>query len=370
MKKQDFNIYEFHINLKKIFYDSFKPPSDIQPNPILDKNKEDLTYREENELKYMMIEITRASTMITDELFFHRSEPIVQEFKELLNRTIKDSFVRSKKNTVSVCSEQKNMLIERYIQEIEQYPELAKHLPHFTDQKNVNICEDCNIDLNETNQSNLVCPDCGREYPYFYQDGNNPSNHTEQFCYKDLSRINTNIKYSYVRQTHFKDTIKQFQGKQNKYIQPSVYEVLKKAFADVGLDEQVKGKFTKITKDHIKMFLQENSLYKYYEDINLIYSELTGIPCPNISDYEKVLIEDFDSLVVAYDTVISSNSERYNRSNFLNSYYILYQLLKRRGYHCKESDFPLIKTIDRKIEHDEIYEECCKLLGWFYTATV
>ena len=117
------------------------------------------------------------------------------------------------------------------------------------------------------------------------------------------------------------------------------------------------------------MFLQEHSLYKYYEDINLIFNELTGTPCPNISEYEKTLIEDFDKLVIVYDKVIKKDN-KYNRSNFLNSYYILFQLLKRHSYPCKESDFPLIKTIDRKIEHDEIYEECCKQLGWFFYATV
>ena len=38
------------------------------------------------------------------------------------------------------------------------------------------------------------------------------------------------------------------------------------------------------------MFLQENGLYKYYEDMNLIYSKITGIACPDISKYEKQAI--------------------------------------------------------------------------------
>lgn len=371
MRREEFNIYEFHENLKKQFYDSLPSSVGLNLSEIKEKLEDDLTYKEEHDFRYMLVEINKADMMMTDELFFHMISPVVQEFKELLNQTIKESFVRYKKNNSAISSDHKLALIERYIQTIEQYPNLASHLPNFTQTKNTNLCEDCNVELNETNQTNLVCPYCGREYPYFYQDGNTSSGQLEQFCYKDLSRINTNMKYSYIRQTHFKDTLKQFQGKQNKFIHPSVYDTLKKSFEDVGLGETNKnGKFTKITKDHIKMFLQENSLYKYYEDINLIYSELTGIPCPNISEYEKTLIEDFDNLVIAYDKVITSNPEKYNRSNFLNSYYILYQLLKRRGYACKESDFPLIKTIDRKIEHDEIYEECCKLLGWFYIATV
>ena len=203
---------------------------------------------------------------------------------------------------------------------------------------------------------------CCCQQPYIHQE--------ENVSYRDFSRINTNMKYSYIRQTHFKDTIKQFQGKQNKYIDELVYKTLYSCFDIALLPKNEHGKYYSVTKDHIKMFLQQNGLYKYYEDMNLIYQTVTGIPCPNIESHEKQLMIDFDKLITAYDKVIKEDSSNYERSNFLNSYYVLFQLLKKNAYPCKETDFPIIKTIDRKIEHDEIYEKCCKHLGWFFNATV
>jgi hypothetical protein len=367
MKREDFNIYEFHQNLiQKMSQSNEEEEWKNEKDEILQKLETDLSYRDESEYKQHLVDIEqKLERRSTIELFFYYTKDIVEQYKKLLNCTVRDSFTRKKQSTAG--SSEKVELVTKYIQTFDIFPELSSYLPTFSSTKEVNRCEDCDSELMESETNTLICNKCGREYPFFYQEGTQIS---EQISFKDLTRINTNVKYSYIRQTHFKDTIKQFQGKQNKYIDPKVYELLISSFDSAQLNAKDKrDKYTQITKDHIKMFLQEHSLYKYYEDINLIFNELTGTPCPNISDYEKTLIEDFDKLVIVYDKVIKKDN-KYNRSNFLNSYYILFQLLKRHSYTCKESDFPLIKTIDRKIEHDEIYEECCKQLGWFFYATV
>jgi hypothetical protein len=369
MRKEEFNICEFHDKLKESLVSLASEEELLQQKQEIEEHLlEDLSYREQSEYKYMLLQINeKISTAHSSQFFFHSVAPIVEEFRSLLNQTVKDSFVKKQKATKSACSEQKLVLVERYLQELEKYSELSHYLPTFTASEENDVCEDCKSPLSEVDSTNLVCESCGREYPYFYKDFSGSGG---EVCFKDLSRINTNIKYSYIREIHFKDTIKQFQGKQNKYIDQKVYQVLETSFENANLgDRNAQGKYTRITKDHIKMFLQENGLYKYYEDINLIHNKLTGVPCPNIFDYEKVLLEDFRKLVAAYDIIIKNNT-KYNRSNFLGSYYILYQLLRRHGYSCKESDFPLIKTIERRIEYDDIYHECCQHLGWYFTATV
>lgn len=370
MKKEEFNVCEFHEKLKESLQSAFCSEEEellSRKQQIEETLHEDLSYREHTDYKYMLLEINNKLRVVhSSQFFFHSVQPIVEEFRSILNQTIRDTFVRKQKSFKSSCAEQKTVLIERYLVELEKYPELSVYIPVFTQEADVEMCEDCKIQLCEMDSSNLVCEACGREYTFFYKDFNPNS----EVCFKDLSRINTNIKYSYIREIHFKDTIKQFQGRQNKFIDQSVFDVLCKSFEDANLGEKnAQGKFTKITKDHIKMFLQENGLYKYYEDINLIHNKLTGIPCPNIYEYEKTLIDDFRKLVNAYDTVIKNNP-KYNRSNFLGSYYILYQLLRRHGFPCKETDFPLIKTVERRIEYDDIYNECCQHLGWFFIATV
>jgi Poxvirus Late Transcription Factor VLTF3 like len=368
MRKEEFNLYEFHQELYQTVFPriSSAPRDHHDEHELRRKLTEDLSFREERAYKQQLLGMqTHLVVDATTELFFHHTQPLVNEYRALLNCTVRDSFLRKSKVAAPNLT-RKLELIDAYLAQLQQHPELEPFAPRFTPDILNNHCEDCMCELEECTNETLICVECRREYPSFVP----PENNKDQVTFKDMGRINTNLKYSYIRQTHFRDTIKQFQGKQNKYIDKKVYELLIGSFDANHLNQTNKfGKYTQITKDHIKMFLQEHALYKYYEDINLIHAELTGAACPNIAEYEKVLIEDFDKLVVVYDKVIKDNL-KYNRSNFLNSYYILFQLLKRHAYVCKESDFPIIKTIERKIEHDEIYEECCKQLGWFFYPTV
>jgi hypothetical protein len=359
MKKDDFNVYEFHQQLLKMI------PGEnlllLQKSLDDIKSKPSITFEDELQTKQHIKEIEQKINFISSFTEFNElSEEIVNQFNQLLNCTIKDTFMKKKKSG-SEINNQKKELISNYLEIIKNFSFLLYLLPKFEEEHmKLYNCQDCNVEL-EPYDHCMICPVCCCEQSHLYQD--------ETISYKDLSRINTNVKYSYIRQTHFRDTIKQFQGKQNKFIDEKIYKTLYKCFEDSGIKPMPNGKYN-VSKDNIKMYLQENSFYKYYEDINLIYFEITGIPCPDITIYEKQLIDDFDKFVVVYDKVITNDFSCYNRSNILNSYYILFQLLKKNGYACKESDFPIIKTIDRKIEHDEIYEKCCKQLGWFFYPTV
>jgi hypothetical protein len=360
MKREEFNIYEFHQLLSQEIH---KIPYDKQHLIDMEERLSHTTmYTDELKLTQEIQEYKRNEILRTEFTDFTLLvNPIVQEYNELLNCTIKDSFLKKKKVTTEVTT-QKTKLVYQFLKQIEPFVHLSSYLPNFYEEKHHHqLCKDCNIELT-TFEHQLICPSCYCEQPMVYN---------EDVSFKDLSRINTNVKYSYIRQTHFKDTIKQFQGKQNKYIDDTVYQTLVKSFQQAGLHRtDERGHYHKVTKDHIKMFLQENALYKYYEDINLIYQKLSGVLCPDISEYEKQLIYDFERLLVVYDKVIRDESSQYSRTNFLNSYYVLYQLLKKNNFPCKETDFPIIKTIDRKIEHDEIYEKCCLLLGWVFYPTV
>ena len=364
MRKEEFNIYEFHQKIKRI-NEEYSETELLEKQYVIEQkllNEYIENYTVEMNIKKEYQEIQHKLNHIQEYNTYHTvAESIITEYNKLLNCTIKNSFMKKPKHTIDEhVLKRKEELIHLYLQHIQNYSILSSLLPAFETNTSNKICTDCNIEL-DIFEHNLICPNCCCEYPNLQP---------EDISYKDFSRINTNVKYSYIRQTHFKDTIKQFQGKQQKYIDKSVYQILYKCFDNAGFPKNSSNKYYTATKDHIKMFLQENGLYKYYEDMNLIFHIITGIPCPNIEQYETQLTEDFDKLIIVYDKVIKEDSANYERSNFLNSYYILFQLLKKNGYVCKETDFPIIKTIDRKIEHDEIYEKCCKQLGWFFFPTV
>ena len=80
-----------------------------------------------------------------------------------------------------------------------------------------------------------------------------------------------------------------------------------------------------------------------------------------MSKYEESLFKDFDLIEIAYKKL---PPEYCTRLNFLNNQYILLQLLRRYKYKISDCEFSLIKTIDKKIEHDEIYEQICNILEW------
>lgn len=192
--------------------------------------------------------------------------------------------------------------------------------------------------------------------------------------HKDYTRINVVGKFIYNRILHFQDCIKQYQGKQNCKIPNDVYENLEKKFkAHRLLLEDAPTtyiKYSKITRNHIKMFLKELKYTKHYENVNLIYFTLTNKRVDDISHLEEQLIEDFKDLVVLYDATHGKDKPKeLNRKNFMNVQYLLFQLLRRHGHPCKVGDFTILKTVDRKLFHDDICKNLFDQLGWKFTPT-
>ena len=184
--------------------------------------------------------------------------------------------------------------------------------------------------------------------------------------YNDNNRINFNVKYKYEKKCHFRDTLNQFQGLQNKVIPNKVVEDLKDTIEKHGLSNEhesdLQKRYARVDIEHIRLFLTETGHNKYYEDLQLIYSKITSKKCPDISRFEKQLYDDFDELVEAFLSLPDTN-----RKNFLNVHYVLRQLLKRRGYKVSENGLSHLKTPSRMREHDDIYQKCCEKLQWNFT---
>ena len=62
--------------------------------------------------------------------------------------------------------------------------------------------------------------------------------------------------------------------------------------------------------------------------------------------------------------IIYKKFKHINRKNFINTQYVLFQLLRRHRHSCKKEEFIILKTIDRKFFHDEICKELFEELGW------
>jgi hypothetical protein len=208
----------------------------------------------------------------------------------------------------------------------------------------------------------MICESCGTTNEYVKNS---------ILSYKDIDRVNITSKYQYDRITHFKDCINQFQGKQNATVDPVVYQDLIYQFRQHDLipehwrDLPKPEAFSLVTKEHILLFLKETNHTKHYEDVVLIHHYFTDIAPPDLSHLENALLQDFDALTNLYD----KKYRNHERKNFINTQYILYQLLKRHKFPCKKEDFNILKTIDRKYYHDDITRSLFEELGYNFTAT-
>lgn len=298
---------------------------------------------------------TRIETQEDVQFYLINVIPVIEEYKNELNKPIHIDFMS---NTVQTDNKRKKELYYQYMEIVNQcFPEY-KHILH----KKIELksCTLCSKPLEQVNQSFYVCKSCGHET----QVSQNI------FSYKDNERINITKKYTYDRRVHFRDCINQFQGKQQSTISQDVYDKLYKKLEMHGLDDKTKEdkreRFKNVTKQHITMFLKETGYSKHYEDLNLIYHNITGAPLPDISHLEEKLVQDFDELNELYEKHYIK-TKKIKRKNFINTQYVLFQLLRRHKFPCDKNDFNFLKTTERKYFHDTICSELFNILGWNFS---
>lgn len=307
------------------------------------------------------------SYIISDNLLYdnyiYLSKNYIDKYNKIINTPVKTSFIKTEKriNTQDDINELTNEYINFISKMFSNDDTVNNIIKKYCKSTQNNIACECGNTTEFIYRFNTyrICENCGLETDYVVCT-------VENSTYSDLQQINLNQRYKYEKICHFKDTVNQFQAKQNKHIPPKVYkdleDMIQKHDLIIKTGKNRKEQYTKITKHHIRDFLYETSNNKYYEDIQLLWCKLTDNTPPNITDLEKNLYDDFERLVDAFLSLPNTN-----RKNFLNSQYVLKQLLRRYNYNVKDSDLNMLKTPARLREHDELYERCCDLLNWnFY----
>lgn len=307
------------------------------------------------------------------EFYLLAALPILNEFKSTRDNLTKISFFRKNKQSDKDDIDKLKKLIASYLKIINDFfphenfifdsQNYNKNKPlSYNNKTNNNYCKLCKNQLNIVAFDNQICcKQCGNVTSFMSDN---------LISFRDIERISIGSKYTYDRKQHFKETIKRFQGIccstipelvfesiKNKLVQykiiPFNYETLDKTFA-----------FRKVKKSHIRMILKELGLNKYNEDIIYIYKKITEHDIPDLKTIESVILNDFDQLLEVYDEYYSKT----DRKNFLSNNYTLYQILHRHGIKVKKEDFPcILKTTDRKIYHDNVFQVLFQKLGWNFT---
>lgn len=313
--------------------------------------KDALTKSKDNLINY----INDIENSISFNFYITDTAEILEKYKDILNYPMKINFMgKTTKN-----NKEKEELIDKYVDIASKYVNVEVIKKH----KDKIICKNCNYKEFDNIDNNIyICINCSAQQIIMKNISS----------YKDIDRVNISSKYVYDRRIHFRDCINQYQGKQNSTINEKVYEDLKQQFELhhllVGDNKNTPKhiRFKNILKEHINIFLKELDYSKHYENINLIHYDITGKKPDDISYLEDKLLEDFDILTEHYD----KNYKHIDRKNFINTQYVLYQLLLKNKHPCNKEDFTVLKTLDRKTFHDEIMSNIFLQLGWNFVPFI
>lgn len=301
------------------------------------------------------------------------STPILEEYKKLIQKPQKVSFLSSRNCGFTRTNPETRQLIHKYIDIARKY--LSEDIIN-SFQLDSTTEKKSSISIKDKRSTKIVCDNCDNKTDFEYHGSmiiclscSAQQESTDFFSpYKESDRINVYAKYTYDRKVHFRDGIYQYQGKQNSTIHQKVYDDLIEQFEKHRLliGDKLTPKlerFANIEKEHVYMFLGETGHTKHYEDANLIYHNLTGKSLDDISHLEDQLLADFDIFIKEYDKKFK-HTKKIDRKNSLNIQYLLYQFLKRHKHHCKKEDFNMLKTLELKALHDQITSEIFESLGW------
>ena len=294
--------------------------------------------------------INDIETSYTFNFYIIETTSLLDKYRSILEAPMKMSFIGKPVRN----SREKEKVVNAYIEIARKYTNVIIDTP---EKKNKIVCGNCPNRKDFDIDGNIyMCIHCSAQQVVLKHISS----------YKDIDRVNISSRYMYDRKIHFRDCINQYQGKQNSTILQKVYDDLEKQFdlhhllllGDKDTSKEIR--FRNITKEHIGMFLKELEYTKHYENINLIHYNLTGVKPDNISHLEDKLLDDFDALTELYD----KRFKDIDRKNFINTQYVLYQLLSRHKHSCNKEDFTILKTIDRKSFHDDICRVLFEEKGW------
>lgn len=290
-------------------------------------------------------------------MYILETHSVLDQYSDLVRKSVKMNFMSS---GLTRSNPEKTRLINLYMFLVGKYIKTPKD--NVAESKP--ICSTCSSLKFFTSDNYLICKKC-----FTQVDNVNISMRV------DSTRLNTNSRYTYERKTHFRDCINQYQGKENTNIPSEVikgiidqlylYEIVSYDSSSGYDSDSNKDRFNRVTREHIFMFLKDIGFAKFREHTNLIYYIITGKRYDDISHLEYILLEDFDKISESYNKKFGSS----RRKIFINNQNLLYQLLVMHKHPCKKEDFAILKTTDRKAEHDYIMESLCKINGWNMVST-
>jgi len=286
----------------------------------------------EREMKYLEI----------FKFYFFESANVLDCFAKLIDIPSYNDFFKKTDET------EKKRLIDEYFEILKPYQHIISC--YMTINKENNKCVYCSASLlyRIHDSHYIVCSHC-------FSERNTLINVSSGFTENKSNVVN---KYSHDRRSQFRECINQFQGKQSIIIPEHVIENVKTTLYCFGIKKDVK-------LSHINMVLKYLGYTKFYDDVVLIHSKITGSIPKSIEYLEEKLMYDFDLILKEY----SKHFKQHEKKNF-NTQFVLLQLLKRHNFTCDPDHYAILKTNERKIFSDIVCKTLFEKLNWSYTSAL
>ena len=213
-------------------------------------------------------------------------------------------------------------------------------------------CVACNTAREEiSSEGILVCPSCGsEEYALVVSDF--PS-------FRDPPKERNN--YAYKKINHLNEILNQFQAKESTIIPEEVMNEVVLEIKKRRIDN-----IADLSEEDIRQILKKLGRSKYYEHRAHILSRFNGNPPPTITPEIEEKVRAMFQEIQAPFLLYCPN----DRTNFLSYSYILYKFFELLDLDEYKVFFPLLKSRDRLIAHDQIWKKICDYLNWEFIQSV
>lgn len=308
------------------------------------------------ELKNVETQLTRKNTI---EDYYSRNADIMlqyygggdkpQTITSTLNPSDQNTFFKYLNPTASADT---NGVSKKEL--FQQYASRMKLTTLLTEERvdSLEHCEACNMAREEMNgEGTLVCPGCGSE-EYMMVVSDFPS-------FRDPPKERNN--YAYKKINHLNEILNQFQAKESTIIPDEVMhevvcEIKKRRIQNVA----------ELNEKDMREILKKLNRSKYYEHATHILSRLNGNPPPTITpEIEEKIRTMFQEIQAPFLLYCPDD-----RTNFLSYSYILYKFFELLELDEYKVYFPLLKSRDRLIAHDEIWKKICDYLKWEFIQSI
>jgi hypothetical protein len=258
------------------------------------------------------------------------------------------------------CSQkqiQKDLRMNTHVYTTKFYPALVRDSDVQFDvvMEDPYTCKHCGGQVEEVENSICVCTNeqCG----IVAQVGFSLRDPTNNLNWEQL-RDTPSRQYTYRRLNHFREYLRQIQGKSRATLPSELFVELREEFRKSRIPQK------KITPERVKSKLKKIDKSKYYEHRETITQQLNPLYKPIVIDptHEEKLCLMFVQLETPFEEI--KHLVRKARKNFMSYVFVYYKLNELNGWDEYNRNSSLLKSVQLINRQDEWWKLVMNKLGW------